>query len=154
MRFLSRLFNSNKVECPRCLGKGDVNLEDIKRFKKELYWVPGKCAYCNGDRKVPSKRILMVSADTEYLTTDLLESERKRLLNGDTGALQRAEEHEAEVNKIIEQIEHLFYIENQEVDQIADYLLRKYGISENSSTQRQEIMEYIEKVIKSKLTNI
>lgn len=153
MRFLSRLFNSNKVDCPRCLGKGNVNLEDIKRLKKELYWMPGKCAYCNGAGKVSPKRVSILDADTEYLTTDLPEGERKKLINGDIGALQRSKQHEAEVDKIIKQIEHLYYIENQEAEQIADYLLRKYGRLGNPSTQRQETIEYIEKVIKSKLTN-
>jgi hypothetical protein len=46
-----RIFRSNMVDCPRCLGKGAVDSEDIRRLKKELFWGPGKCAYCNGLEK-------------------------------------------------------------------------------------------------------
>ncbi|MDX2049318.1 MAG: hypothetical protein SFU87_21210 [Chitinophagaceae bacterium] len=150
MNFLSRLFNNKKIDCPRCLGKGNVDLEDIKRLRKELYWAPGKCAYCEGTGKVPPNRVSMVSVDTEYLTTDLPKEEKKRLFNGDSGALKRAKEFEKEINEFIKQIEHLYYIENQEADQIADYFLRKHERSGNSSSERQEVIEYIEKVIKSK----
>lgn len=153
MNFLSRLFNNDRVDCPRCLGKGNVDLEDIKRLKQELHWIPGKCAYCNGGGKVTSKRVSTVSADITYLTTDLPASERVRLVNGDSGALQRAKEFEEEFNKVIGEIEHLYYIENQEAEQIADYFLRKDGTSSYSSTKRQELIEYIKKVIKSKLRN-
>lgn len=153
MRFLSSLFNRNKIDCPRCLGKGDVDLQDIKRLKKELHWLPGKCAYCNGEGKVSSKKVSMVSVDIEYLTTDLPKGERKKLLNGDIGALQRAKAYEAGVNKFINQIEHQYYIENQEAEQIADYLFRKYPRLGNSSTERRETIDYIEKVIKSKISN-
>ncbi|HOZ80549.1 MAG TPA: hypothetical protein PLY34_21330 [Ferruginibacter sp.] len=152
MRFFSRLFSRNKVDCPRCLGKGDVDPEDIKRLRKELYWVPGKCAYCNGAGKVSSKRVSTIHPGTEYLTTDLAKGEREKLLHGDKGALQRAKEHQAEIEKILQLIEHLYYIENQEAEQIADYLLGEYKILENSPGERQEIMDYVETVIASKLT--
>ncbi len=78
MTFLRRLFNSHKIDWPRCLGKGEVNFEDIKRLKKELHCMPGKCAYCNGVGKVSPKIISILDADTEYLTTDLPEYERKK----------------------------------------------------------------------------
>ena len=153
MRFLIRLFNSNKVDCPRCLGKGVVDVKDIKRLKKELYWAPGKCAYCNGAGKVPSKRISTINFDTEYLTIDLPKGERKKLIKGDVEALQRAKEYQAETEKIIKEIEYFHYIKNQEANQIADYFLRKYRIPDISTTERQELLEYIETVIKNKLPN-
>jgi hypothetical protein len=153
MRFLSKLFNFNNVDCPRCLGKGDVSLEDIKRFKKELYWAPGKCAYCNGAGKVSVKKIGMIAVDTEYLTTDLSKGERKRLFNGDASTLQRAKEHKELIDEIIKKIEHLYYIENQEAEQIANYLSKRYKLSVDTSLKRQETIDYIKKVISSKLAN-
>ena len=66
MNFLNRIFRSNMVDCPRCFGKGNVDFEDIKRLKKESFWAPGKCAYCNGIGKVPPDRIEKVSVDFEY----------------------------------------------------------------------------------------
>lgn len=40
--------NKNDVVCPRCLGKGHVDKDDIIRLKRENEWTPGSCAYCNG----------------------------------------------------------------------------------------------------------
>ena len=150
MNFLNRIFRRNMVDCPRCLGKGEVDMNDIKRLKKELFWGPGKCAYCNGIGKVPPDRIEKLSADFEYLTTDLPSWERHKVINGDAEALRRASEFKEIVLIMVEEIEHLYYIENKEPAEIADYLFDKQGHSAYSAPERQELIEYIETVIKSK----
>jgi hypothetical protein len=140
------------VECPRCLGKGHVDIEDIKRLKKELFWAPGKCAYCNGNGKVPPDRIEKVSADCEYLTVDLSSPERYKVINGDEEALERAKTYKEIVEQLVAEIQHLYYIENKEPAEIADYILEKYNRPQISyETEKQETIEYIEKVIKSRL---
>ena len=153
MKFINRIFRSNMVDCPRCLGKGKVDLEDIKRLKKELFWAPGKCAYCNGIGKVPPDRIEKLSADFEYLTTDLPSWERHKVISGDSDALNRAREYKEVIQKIIEEIEHLYYIENKEPGEIADYFFQKQGQLVYSTSEKQDLVDYIEKVIKSKLKN-
>lgn len=139
------------VDCPRCLGKGNVDVEDIKRLKKELFWAPGKCAYCNGLGKVPPDRVEKVSVDFEYLTTDLSSWERHKVLNGDEEALKRANEFKELVQHCVADIEHLYYIENKEPGEIADHLLHNNGQHVYSAIDKQELVDYIEKVIKSKL---
>lgn len=139
------------VDCPRCLGKGKVDQEDIIRLKKELYWAPGKCAYCNGIGKVPPGRIETLSADFEYLTTDLPSWERLKVVNGDPDALKRAKEFRETVDGMIEEIERLYYIENKEPGDIADYFFHKQQQLVYSATEKQAAIEYIERVIKSKL---
>jgi len=141
------------VDCPRCLGKGKVDLEDIKRLKKELFWAPGKCAYCNGIGKVPPDRIEKLSADFEYLTTGLTSWERHKVINGDSDALNRASEYKEVIQKIIEEIVHLYYIENKEPGEIAAYFFQKQGQHAYSASEKQDLVDYIEKVIKSKLKN-
>jgi len=141
------------VDCPRCLGKGKVDHEDIKRLKKELYWAPGKCAYCNGNGKVPPDRIEQISADFEYLTTDLSSWERHKVINGDEEALKRANEFKKVIQYWVEKIETLYYLENKEPAEIADYFFHEQGRSEYSTSEKQEMIDYIEKVIKSKLKN-
>ena len=94
------------VECPRCLGKGHVDEADIARLKKELIWAPGKCAYCNGNGKVPPDRIDKVDPDFLYLTTDLPSWERHKVINGDKEALDRAKQFEAAINNFIDEIQH------------------------------------------------
>jgi hypothetical protein len=139
------------VDCPRCLGKGNVDLEDIKRLKKELFWALGKCAYCNGIGKVPPDRIEKISVDIEYLTTDLSSWERHKVISGDESALKRANEFKELVQNFVKDIEHLYYIENKEPSEIADYLFHKNGQHVYSASEKQEIVDYIEKAIKSKL---
>ncbi len=53
----------NKTKCPRCLGNGYVDLNDIKRLKKELDWLPGQCTYCHGKGKVSYHKLVTVSVD-------------------------------------------------------------------------------------------
>lgn len=44
------MINLNKDEmfCPRCVGKGFVDLNDIKRLDREGEWGMGYCRYCDG----------------------------------------------------------------------------------------------------------
>ena len=151
MSSLADLFKRNLVECPRCLGKGQVDATDIKRLKKIGFWLPGKCAYCNGKGSVPSKRISNIAADAAYLTTTLPVTERIRLLNGDAEALQRAQEYEAAMRHFISEIENMYFIENMEPDGIAEYLLMRSGVPVADSIERSELIGYIEKVIKDKI---
>ena len=44
------------ITCPRCLGKGEVDIEDIQRLLMEEYWSPGDCGYCEGVGKVNIKK--------------------------------------------------------------------------------------------------
>ena len=151
MNFLNRIFRSNMVDCPRCLGKGNVDLEDIKRLKKELFWGPGKCAYCNGIGKVPPDRIEKVSVDFEYLTTDLTSWERHKVINRDEEALKRANEFKRLVYNLVEEIEHLYYIDNMEPGEIFDQLFHQHGQHVYSASEKKEIIDYVDTVIKSKL---
>jgi hypothetical protein len=139
------------VDCPRCLGKGEVDLQDIKRLKKELFWTPGKCAYCNGIGKVPPGRLEKVSAGFEYLTTDLSSWERHKVINGNPHALERADEYKELIQNFIKEIEHLYYIENKEPAEIAASIFHERGLRVFSQSENQELIDYIEKVIKSKL---
>ena len=153
MSFINRIFRSNMIECPRCLGKGRVDLADIKRLNKELFWAPGKCAYCNGIGKVPPDRIEKLNVDFEYLTTDLQSWERHKVINGDKDALNRANEFKEVIQKTIEEIVHLYYIENKESREIADHLFNKQDRFVYSNSEKQELIQYVEKVIESKLNS-
>jgi hypothetical protein len=37
----------NEMICPRCLGKGFVDLNDIKRLDRKKDWGQGYCRYCD-----------------------------------------------------------------------------------------------------------
>jgi len=38
----------NEMFCPRCMGKGFVDLNDIRRLDRQLEWGLGYCRYCDG----------------------------------------------------------------------------------------------------------
>jgi hypothetical protein len=44
--------NSGGMTCPRCYGKGFVDLDDIKRLGMKLEWGQGFCRYCEGEGEV------------------------------------------------------------------------------------------------------
>ena len=50
--------NSNGVIlCPRCLGKGNVDEEDIYRLEQKDFLLPGECNYCEGVGKINIKKL-------------------------------------------------------------------------------------------------
>ena len=78
-------------------------------------------------------------------------SERHKVINRDGDALKRANEFKELVHNFVQEIEHLFYIENKEPGEIADHLFHKHGKHIYSPSEKQELIDYIERVIKSKL---
>ena len=47
------------LTCPRCLGDGYVNEQDIERLHTSLFWAPGDCLYCSSIGKVNIKNIII-----------------------------------------------------------------------------------------------
>ena len=151
LKFLKRFFARGKVSCPRCLGKGNVDFADIKRLKMELYWGEGKCAYCGGSGKVLPSTVETIRPDMAYLTTNTPSSEKIRLLNRDENSLKRARDFETETERIIKEIEDLYFIDNLEPESIADSFEGKYQITNYGGDQRKAMIEYINKVIQRRL---
>ncbi|WP_281613622.1 hypothetical protein [Flammeovirga sp. SubArs3] len=131
------------VECPRCLGKGHVDHEDIKRHKQELRWLPGTCAYCNGTGKVSKDLIDSVDVDKTYLTNDLSEEEKEKVLNNDLDATMRGIEKEIQSQQIIDHIKDLHFNHELNVDQISTFFT--YENDEN----KEKLFDFIQRVIDS-----
>lgn len=148
MNILSNIFNRNKIDCPRCLGKGHVDLNDIKRLNKELKWGPGECAYCNGKGKINPKIQNKIPVDTTYLTTDLSKQERKKLINNDKQALIKGLVSEKKADDLIKQVEFLHFEGKLNPDKIVElFLIPQNAIS---STEKQELLDYILRIIEHK----
>jgi hypothetical protein len=153
MSFLDRFFkrSNDQVTCPRCLGKGHVDENDIKRLKKEMQWLPGSCAYCNGLKTVDADLVNKVPVDLSYLTTELSAAERRKLKSKDEGAMQRASNHDATINEFVAQVVQLYFVENLEVEEIADHFLQPKPVSASENKQYQQVknslMDYIAKII-------
>jgi hypothetical protein len=85
MGFFSRLFriadSSDQITCPRCLGKGHVDRDDIIRLNMQGKWGTGTCAYCKGTGVVDKEILSKVAPDARHLTTDLTEKEREAVVN-------------------------------------------------------------------------
>jgi hypothetical protein len=153
MGLINKLFDRDKgkIECPRCLGKGHVDWDDIKRLNQQLKWKPGKCAYCDGIGKINSKLLSKVSVDNSYLTTDLTKDEKMRLLDKDEGALKRAKENDNQRNNFIKQISFLHFKGGMNSTLIAEFYLIPNEDSENNSgspeQEKVDLIEYIDSVI-------
>lgn len=150
MNLINRLFNKS-VDCPRCLGKGVVDESDIARLDRELKWKPGACAYCNGRKVVSSGMISRINADSTYLTISISREERKRLINGDSGAVQRARLHEAQTDDFIRQIEYLYFACGLSANKIANFYLLAEAELSNSLTDKDDLLDYVERVIERKM---
>jgi len=155
MNIFSSLFNNNSglKECPRCVGKGHVDWDDIKRLRRELRWVPGVCAYCNGTGKVDSGIERNVSVDTTYLVANLDEVERKKILKRDPDAIARGKHYEETVDTFINQIVYLHFEGSLTPLQISEFFLIGRGDSDDHEKEQQDMIDYIERVIESRGRN-
>ncbi len=144
MDFIKSLFNSKKIECPRCLGKGEVDEKDLRRLGRELFWGTGPCAYCNGVGLVPSEMPSVVDPAMSYLTSDLSQAERSLLIRGNAEALARAEDHDIETNQFISEVRYLHFTGEMEAEKIAAFYTM---FSDDNSQERYQLLEYIKKII-------
>ncbi|MBO9728237.1 MAG: hypothetical protein J7623_06320 [Chitinophaga sp.] len=151
MKFLKRLFSKKEhlIECPRCLGKGCVDDNDIKRLGQELRWKTGRCAYCTGTGKVASDMINKVAVDEAYLTTNLTSIERKRFIHGHPDAIERSEIAEMQIQQAITEIRQLHFIKKLDAEQIAElYLISEVGFGDKRyNIEKAKMIAYINKVI-------
>ena len=144
MSFLKDLFKKETVECPRCLGKGYVDSNDIKRLGMESAWTPGECAYCGGTGRVDPKTISKVAVNENYLTNELPESERKKVVKGNRRALERAALFNDEESTVAN-IRELYFNQGYSIDQIADLYVD--SMPEWDDEDRNEWLAYISNVV-------
>jgi hypothetical protein len=152
MRIFSRLFNKdhNRKECLRCLGKGHVDWDDIKRLDQELKWIPGKCAYCNGTGNVDSGIERNVPVDASYLVVNMDDAERKRILDGDSDANERGKQYADAVNTFINQIAYLYFEGGLTPLQISNFFLIGKDDSKNYKKEQQDMIDYVQRVIEKR----
>ncbi|MFC4818596.1 hypothetical protein [Flavobacterium sp. GCM10023249] len=147
MNLFQRIFKKPTVVCPRCLGKGHVDLNDIQRLNKELYWLPGKCAYCSGNGKVHEDTVTTLPVDSSYLTISLSKMEQWKLIGGNQQAKKRGEIYQETLSEIIEDIVRQHYIEGLTLDAIADLHFSRFKLSRVTDQMKKDFLEYAEKVI-------
>jgi len=155
MSIFSRLFSKdhNLKECPRCLGKGLVDWDDIKRLHQELKWIPGVCAYCNGTGKVDTNIESNVPVDASYLVVNLEETERELILKGHPDAIERGKQYEDAVNNFINQIAYLYFEGGLTPLQISKFFLIGKNDSDNYEKEQQDMIDYVERVIEKRSKN-
>ncbi len=148
MSFINDILGLSKIECPRCLGKGNVDWEDIERLNKQLKWAPGNCAYCDGKGWVKKSQLNKLAVDTTYLITDISLEEREKLKKGEINALQRAELYEEDRNNFIKEVRYLHFNCNLDPMKLTDfYLLHSQEVGDS---ERDEFYKYILKIIHHK----
>lgn len=150
MNLFNRIFHKNWISCPRCLGKGHVDLQDIERLKMDIYWSPDKCAYCKGRGIVPPGRPQKVAPDLAYLSLDLPFLERYRLIRGNKEALERASAFKSDILEMAIAIEKFYFSEGRDPEDIAQQLFVQIGKTHYNTEEKLEMIRYIEKIIKIK----
>lgn len=145
MNFINKLFNKNNKDCPRCLGKGNVDWEDIKRLNKELKWRPGSCAYCNGKGKINTTFENKVSLDNTYLTTDLTETEKMKIINGDEQVILRGIHFEEKADAFINKVKFLNINTSLTAEKITEFYL--IPEKETSIDHKEELLDYIKRIV-------
>lgn len=150
MTFFNSLFKKSDLECPRCLGKGFVGHEDIRRLNKQLKWAPGPCAYCDASGKVTEELLSKVAVDTTYLTIDLPESEIEKIKNGDPETIEKGKLQELFIDNLIKYIEDQYLLNNMDAETIADLYLNTEDEKAVFSVEKENLLQYIRKIIELK----
>jgi hypothetical protein len=144
------LFKRSDIECPRCLGKGFVEWEDIVRLNRQLKWVPAPCAYCNAVGRVPKEMLSKVTVDCMYLTIDLPESVIEKIKEGDQETIEKGKQRELFVDHLIQFAEHHYLTQNMDAESIANLYLNTEEESALFSVNKDELIKYIQGVIELK----
>jgi len=73
MSFWRNLFDNldKEVVCPRCEGKGQMDVNDIIRLRRGLIWSPGPCSYCNETGIVTKRQIRKIKVDDPIFPLEL-----------------------------------------------------------------------------------
>jgi hypothetical protein len=146
--------NSNSLkQCPRCLGKGEVDWDDIKRLNQELKWKPGPCAYCNGTGKVDKNIEDNVPVDSSYLVMDIPEEQRRRMITGHPDAIEYGKQIDDDIEYFIDQISYLHFEGGLDSSRIAKFFLLGEEAAESYEAEYKELVEYVDRVIAKKASN-
>ncbi len=154
MSIFKFLFKKSDLECPRCLGKGFVDQEDIRRLNRQLKWVPAPCAYCNASGTTTPEMLANVPVDTSYLTIDLPESEIEKIKNADPETLEKGRLKELFLDNLIEYVEHHYQTQNMNAEGIAELYIKNEDETALFAVDKEDLKEYIEKIIKLKKSEI
>ncbi|KAF2515285.1 hypothetical protein [Flavobacterium foetidum] len=149
-RFLKR----SDIECPRCLGKGFVDLEDIIRLKRQLKWVPAPCAYCNATGRVAKEMLEKVAVDCMYLTIDLPESIIEKIKDGDQETIEKGKLRERFIDNLIQYAEEHYFDKNMDAESIANLYLSTEEENAAFSVTKEELIQYVQDVIELKYAEI
>ena len=140
---------NNLIDCPRCLGKGHVDLQDIKRLRRELFWEPGPhCAYCDGKKVVELDFATNINADDWFITSDVDQEILQRYLDKDPKVIKEAREMEENIRFILDFIYNLYINEDKERGEIVNLLLQHLKIT------KKEAEDYVDSVIKLIFSNL
>ncbi|MEY3050111.1 MAG: hypothetical protein RL365_2149 [Bacteroidota bacterium] len=92
---------SKLIDCPRCLGKGHVDKQDIIRLRRIFFWVPGPhCAFCNGIKRVELSFASRFNADDWFITSDLSLEMYQKYIDKDPELLAQLEAQEHYIQNI------------------------------------------------------
>jgi hypothetical protein len=89
------------IDCPRCLGKGHVDKQDVIRLRRIFFWIPGPhCAFCNGLKRVELSFASRVNADDWFITSDLSLVMYQKYIDKDPELLAQLEAQEHYIQSI------------------------------------------------------
>ena len=138
----------NLIDCPRCLGKGHVDIQDIKRLRRELFWEPGPCAYCDGKKVVELNFATNINADDWFITSDVDQELLQRYLDKDQKVIAEAREMEENIKLIANFIYNLYINEDKNREEIVNLLIQDIKIT------KKEAADYVDHVIKLIFSNL
>lgn len=136
------------IDCPRCLGKGYIDKNDIKRLRREYFWNPGKCAFCKEKKKVQLSFATKINADDWFICINTNENELEKYIARDKSMVDH-------VNHCEKQIYHMgdFIMYNHIGRGISEQKVLELFIEE-TKTKKSDIQKQFLDIIKLIKENI
>jgi len=98
------------IDCPRCLGKGHVDKQDVIRLRRIFFWTPGPhCAFCNGLKRVELSFASRFNANDWFITSDLSLEMYQKYIDKDPELLAQLEGQEHYIQSISQLIIQYHY---------------------------------------------
>lgn len=147
-------FRKSDIKCPRCLGKGFVDAEDIIRLNRQLKWTPAPCAYCNASGRVEKEMLSKVAVDCMYLTIDLPESVMEKIKEGDQETIEKGKQRELFIDTLIQFAEHHYLTQKMDAESIANLYLKTEAETATFTVNKPDLIKYVQGVIDLKKSQL
>lgn len=131
-----------EITCPRCLGNGYVDFQDMVRLEREYYWEEGECGFCNETGSVEYSFARKFNANDLFFNMENWGSQEYKLyVSGDPVTVQNHRQEFFHISQLTHAIVNLLQ-KGLNRDTIQDILINEL----EGGTDEESLRKFIVRV--------